>query len=92
MKLELVCRATELDGSKRILFDIRDHGCGVPDSELNRMLQPFTRLDLARGQANGSGLGLAIVERIVKRHSGKIHIRNHEAGGLQISIYLPPAK
>lgn len=92
LKLELVCKATELEGSKRILFGIRDHGSGVPDSELNRMLQPFTRLDLARGQANGSGLGLAIVERIVKRHSGKIHMSNHEAGGLQISIYLPPAK
>lgn len=92
LRLNLVCKPTELDGQRRILFELRDYGCGVPESELHRMLQPFTRLDLARGQASGSGLGLAIVERIVKRHSGRIHIRNHNQGGLQISIYLPPAK
>ena len=30
-----------------------------------------------------AGLGLAIVDRIVKRHSGKIHIGNHSLGGLK---------
>lgn len=92
LKLDVECKLTELDGVKRTLLFIRDYGPGVPESELSRMLQPFTRLDLARGQANGSGLGLAIVERIVKRHSGKIQIRNHEYGGLQISIFLPIGK
>jgi two-component system osmolarity sensor histidine kinase EnvZ len=49
-------------------------------------------MDTARGQANGSGLGLAIVERIVKRHGGKMRLYNRPAGGLAIHIALPRAK
>src|SRR5690606_36966780 len=54
----------KMDGNHAIV-EITDNGLGVPDSELERLLRPFTRLDAARSQANGAGLGLAIVERIV---------------------------
>lgn len=73
------------------VVDIADHGVGVPQAEMERLLRPFTRLDTARGQANGSGLGLAIVERIVKRHAGKLSLSNREGGGLNIRITLPLA-
>jgi two-component system, OmpR family, osmolarity sensor histidine kinase EnvZ len=73
------------------VIDIADHGSGVPQAETERLLRPFTRLDTARGQANGSGLGLAIVERIVKRHGGKLALSNRDVGGLNIRITLPLA-
>ncbi|MBB5393066.1 MULTISPECIES: sensor histidine kinase [unclassified Herbaspirillum] len=74
-----------------VVVEIADHGPGVPDSECERLLRPFTRLDTARGQANGSGLGLAIVNRIVLRHNGKLVLKGHEEtrGGLVIQITLP---
>ena len=49
-------------------------------------------MDSARGQANGAGLGLAIVDRIVKRHSGKLQLLNRAGGGLTIHIALNQAK
>lgn len=69
--------------------EIIDHGPGAPDSELEQLLRPFTRLDAARSQANGSGLGLAIVNRIVVRHNGKLHLRNREGGGLIVQMIFP---
>src|SRR5450830_1245918 len=74
-----------------IKVEIADHGPGAPDSELEHLLRPFTRLDTARGQANGSGLGLAIVNRIVIRHNGKLHLRNREGGGLVVQMVFPQA-
>lgn len=71
------------------IIEIADSGPGVPDSEIERLLRPFTRLDTARGQANGAGLGLAIVERIVKRHHGSLKLSNSPTGGLRIRIAIP---
>jgi len=76
----------------KVVIQIADHGPGVPEAEMERLLRPFTRLDTARGQANGSGLGLAIVNRVVKRHKGKLQLFNRIGGGLTIQITLPLAK
>ncbi|WP_019141102.1 ATP-binding protein [Noviherbaspirillum massiliense] len=73
----------------KAIIEIADHGAGVPDNEIDRLLRPFTRLDAARGQANGAGLGLAIVDRIVRRHQGILEVSNREGGGLLIKISMP---
>ena len=70
-------------------IDIADHGTGVPEEEKTYLLQPFTRLDSARGQANGAGLGLAIVDRIIQRHGGAFELLNRKSGGLIVRITLP---
>lgn len=76
------------EGSQAII-EISDKGPGVPESEMERLLRPFTRLDSARSQANGAGLGLAIIERIVKRHNGMLKLSNGAAGGLCIRVSIP---
>jgi two-component system osmolarity sensor histidine kinase EnvZ len=87
--IDILCKQ---DGNN-IKIEIADHGPGAPDSELEHLLRPFTRLDTARGQANGSGLGLAIVNRIVIRHNGKLLLRNREGGGLVVQMVFPqPAR
>ncbi|MFT5588934.1 MAG: two-component system osmolarity sensor histidine kinase EnvZ [Bradyrhizobium sp.] len=85
--IDLICC---IEGGK-VLIEVGDHGDGIPESEMDRLRRPFTRLDVARGQANGSGLGLAIVERVIRRHSGKLHLRNRHDHGLIIEITLPAA-
>jgi two-component system osmolarity sensor histidine kinase EnvZ len=83
-EIALVCH---LEGS-RAFVEITDHGPGVPEADMERLLRPFTRLDVARGQANGAGLGLAIVDRVVKRHGGVLRMTNRAQGGLRVSISL----
>ena len=87
VQIELVCRIHQ----NRATVEFSDHGPGVPDDQIDRLLRPFTRLDTARGQANGSGLGLAIVERVIKRHFGTLRLSNRSPQGLRISISLPLA-
>jgi two-component system osmolarity sensor histidine kinase EnvZ len=76
------------EGDKALL-EVGDHGTGVPESEMEYLLRPFTRRDSARGQANGAGLGLAIVERVVQRHGATLALTNRESGGLIIRIQFP---
>lgn len=90
LKLAILCKrqtnAAKSANSNEIYVQLRDFGSGIDDAQIPRLLRPFTRGEIARSQANGSGLGLAIVERIVKRHGGKMHIRNHAQGGLEIQL------
>ncbi len=70
-------------------IEVRDHGPGVPNDQIERLFQPFQRGNTARSGQTGSGLGLAIVRRIVEAHHGKLSVRNHPGGGLLVTISLP---
>jgi two-component system sensor histidine kinase CpxA len=73
------------------VLTVRDHGPGVPESELRHIFEPFYRVSEARERASGGvGLGLSIAERTVKLHGGTIRAENVE-DGLRIIIELPLA-
>ena len=69
---------------------VRDHGPGVPGSELALLFRPFYRGSNA-ARADGHGLGLSIVQRVVQVHGGCIEVRNAEGGGLEVRLRLPLA-
>jgi signal transduction histidine kinase len=74
-------------------ISVRDHGPGVPDSELANIFRPFYRIASARDrQSGGTGLGLAIAERVVRLHGGSVRAANAADGGLQVDIRLPGAQ
>lgn len=72
----------------RAFVEVLDRGPGIPADQAERMLQPFTRLDAARGGA-GTGLGLAIVDRIARLHGGTVALMPREGGGLRVRVELP---
>jgi two-component system osmolarity sensor histidine kinase EnvZ len=70
-------------------LEVLDRGPGIPESEAEQMLQPFTRLDRARGGGPGTGLGLAIVDRIARAHGGTVRLLLRTGGGLRARVELP---
>src|ERR1700678_1368177 len=69
---------------------VADCGSGVPEDALEKLFQPFYRLDDDRGrQTGGVGLGLAITERAVRFHGGRVAAFNRAEGGLLVEIHLP---
>ena len=69
---------------------VTDSGPGVPDEALDKLFQPFYRIDDARErQTGGVGLGLAITDRAVRLHGGTIRAANRPQGGLMVEIRLP---
>jgi signal transduction histidine kinase len=68
---------------------VRDSGGGVPDDALDRIFDPFYRVENDRNRnSGGAGLGLAIARRAVDLHRGKICARNLNPG-LLVEIRLP---
>jgi two-component system sensor histidine kinase CpxA len=77
-------------GEDVAVLRVRDHGCGIPEADLEKIFQPFYRVADSRDrQSGGVGLGLAITERAVKLHGGTIEVANVPDGGLAVTIYLP---
>ena len=71
------------------LITVDDTGPGIPDADLERIFQPFYRIDEARQRETGGyGLGLSIARRAVEQHGGSIVAENREQG-LRVTIRLP---
>jgi len=88
--IEIMLQRKEMEAKSFALLIIRDHGPGVPESELTTIFRPFYRLADARDrQSGGTGLGLAIADRVVRIHGGTICARNTTPRGLQVEIALP---
>ena len=73
---------------EHILITVADHGEGIPEDQVEELMQPFVRGNEAR-TIQGSGLGLAIVKRIVDMHQGQLTIHNRAEAGLEVLISLP---
>lgn len=75
--------------NREILIEVLDRGPGIPESEIERLKRPFTRLESARTDTSGTGLGLAIVERIARLHGGTLDLLPRDGGGLIARLRLP---
>lgn len=79
------------DSKDHIYIDIKDNGPGVPEDQLEKIFNPFYRVDTSRTkQTGGYGLGLAIASRAVALHHGEVFAKNNkDEGGLLVRIILP---
>ena len=87
-KIELVAKLYD----EKIEINVLDNGPGIPKAQREKLLEPFERLDQARGSIGGSGLGLAIANRIVMVHNGKLELINRRTGGLNVKLTFPLIK
>jgi two-component system sensor histidine kinase CpxA len=88
--VEIHLEKTTGAGHEEAVVKVTDCGEGVPADALEKLFQPFYRLDDARGrQTGGVGLGLAITERAVRFHGGRVSATNRAEGGLMVEIRLP---
>ena len=80
-----------LDG-KYIHVSVLDSGPGIDEAHIDRIFEPFYRVDEARNRKSGGhGLGLAIAASAIRRHGGRITAANRQEGGLDVRVVLPLA-
>jgi len=74
--------------SGMVRLEVVDHGPGVPDSQKERIFEPFTRV---ADRHPGVGLGLAVAKGFAEAMGGRIEAGDTPGGGLTITVTLPAA-
>lgn len=77
-----------VDGTATLL--VEDEGPGIPLTELDRVFQPFHRVEPSRNnETGGMGLGLPIARNILRAHGGDVTLFNRPTGGARATVTLP---
>lgn len=72
---------------KYLIFEISDHGPGIPEKNLDTIFKPFFTT-----KEQGTGLGLAITQRIIRHLNGQIQFSNIDPGGTKCTITVSDYK
>jgi two-component system osmolarity sensor histidine kinase EnvZ len=84
LRLRLECN----EHSARIC--VLDRGPGIPADQLEKVCQPFYRLEPSRNiNTGGSGLGLTIAQQLSQLNGWKIFLKNRASGGLSACVVIP---
>ena len=72
------------------VIDIRDTGRGIAPEYIERVFEPFFRVDKSRSrELGGVGLGLALVREIVRLHDGSIAVSESNEEGTTFEVVFP---
>lgn len=84
-------RATiHIEDGAQLLLRVCDAGPGIPEDLLEKVFEPFFRLEASRNRdTGGTGLGLSIARDIAQQHGGSLSLRNLAQGGLEARLALP---
>jgi signal transduction histidine kinase len=72
-------------------FEVADTGVGITADDLERLFQPFERLDASEGGARGTGLGLVVSKSLVEEMGGSIGVVSTPGVGTTFHVELPAA-
>ena len=77
-RITLIFAVTSLDAETyRIHFEVQDTGCGIEDTEKNKLFQVFSQTESGLNSKSGTGLGLAISQEYVQQMGGLIEMESH---------------
>jgi signal transduction histidine kinase len=80
------------DGNN-VMIDIDDDGPGIPEDMLEKVFEPYYRLEYSRNRdSGGTGLGLPIARNMVLLNNGSIVLSNRAEGGFRARITIPHLK
>ena len=80
-------------GEKGWILWVADRGRGIPPEMLDRVMEPFFRVDKGRSRSEGgNGLGLALCRMIAKAHGSALQIESCQNEGTRVWLELPPCE
>jgi signal transduction histidine kinase len=72
-----------------VIIKVLDRGPGIPEDQLEAVMQPFFRLEQSRNRGTGgTGLGLAIAHQLALAIGGSLKLHNREGGGLSAEVSI----
>jgi signal transduction histidine kinase len=82
--------SVQVEDGSAVVIRIRDQGPGIAPEHLERVFEPFYRVESSRNRdTGGTGLGLCIARDIAQAHGGALTLANLPQRGLQATLTLP---
>ena len=79
-----------VDDGEALVIAVSDEGPGIPEESLEKVFEPFYRLESSRSRdSGGTGLGLSIARDVAQAHGATLTLRNHSPLGLTAELRLP---
>jgi signal transduction histidine kinase len=83
-------RVSLIDSGADAVVRVDDDGPGIPESETERVFEPFYRLEPSRSrETGGAGLGLCVARTLIRAHGGDVALHNRKDGGLRVEMTIP---
>ncbi len=84
----LISISAEAD-KENLTIIVQDTGKGIDDEDLDRLFQPYNRIESDRQNFSGLGLGLALCKQLIELHGGKIWVHSLKGKGTTFGFSLP---
>jgi signal transduction histidine kinase len=92
LKYGKTAHVTLAPSASELRIYVDDTGSGIPLHEMDRVFQPFVRLESSRSrETGGAGLGLTIARNAIRSMGGDVELANRPEGGLRVTVILPVA-
>jgi signal transduction histidine kinase/DNA-binding NarL/FixJ family response regulator len=81
-------RVSAVSNAEQIQLSVEDNGIGIPETEIERIFEPYTSISTDTRHAQGLGLGLSIVKKIAEEVNGNIKVESKVDAGSKFTITL----
>lgn len=79
-----------MDHHNALILTVTDTGVGIAADEVQRMMQPFSRIDGGgQGEQEGTGLGLWLTKALVELHGGTMDLKSEDGAGTMVVVRFP---